>query len=216
MLTTSAAVLHESERPGEEFERSFVLEGRLLVGGEGGHRVRLRAGEVLEGLHFGNQRLEGPDPALLKAADFDHDGHLGAADINLLAAAIRSGDAPVEVYDLSGDDLVTPQDLHHMVQRAMQTTFGDSNLDGRFDSSDLVKVFQAGKYEAGPGQRAGWEEGDWTGDGYFNSSDMVFVFQQGEYETAAALSAEAPTANAVDILLALTEPGNRQKRPAWV
>jgi hypothetical protein len=208
--------LYESERPGEEFERSFGLEGQLQIGGGGGHRVRLRPGEVREGLHFGNQPLERPDPTILKAADFDHDGRLGAADINLLAAAIRSDDAPAEVYDLSGDGLVSDQDFRFMVQRAMRTTFGDSNLDGRFDSSDLVKIFQAGKYEAGPQQRAGWEDGDWNGDGYCNSADLVFVFQQGQYEADAALSAKLPAARAVDILLALSEPDERQKRPAWV
>ena len=59
---------------------------------------------------------------------------------------------------------------------------GDANLDGRFNSSDLVKVFQAGKYEDSIFQNASWEEGDWNGDGDFDSQDLVMAFQLGWYE----------------------------------
>lgn len=57
---------------------------------------------------------------------------------------------------------------------------GDSNLDGVFNSTDLVLVFQAGKYETGI-QDADWATGDWNEDGYFNSSDLVLAFQEGHY-----------------------------------
>jgi hypothetical protein len=61
---------------------------------------------------------------------------------------------------------------------------GDSNRDGRFNSSDLVAVFQAGKYENGIPDSATFEEGDWNGDGVFSSRDLVFAFQQGNYVAA--------------------------------
>lgn len=57
---------------------------------------------------------------------------------------------------------------------------GDANLDGHFNSSDLVAVFQAGKYETM--QPATWAEGDWNGDGVFDSGDLVAAFQDGCYE----------------------------------
>lgn len=57
---------------------------------------------------------------------------------------------------------------------------GDANLDGIFNSTDLVLVFQAGKYETGI-QNADWATGDWNEDGYFNSSDLVLAFQEGCY-----------------------------------
>lgn len=57
---------------------------------------------------------------------------------------------------------------------------GDANLDGIFNSTDLVLVFQAGKYETGI-QDASWASGDWNEDGYFNSSDLVLAFQEGCY-----------------------------------
>jgi hypothetical protein len=57
---------------------------------------------------------------------------------------------------------------------------GDANLDGHFNSTDQVLVFQAGKYETG--QPATWAEGDWNEDGVFNSSDFVYANQNNTYE----------------------------------
>lgn len=70
---------------------------------------------------------------------------------------------------------------------ANRTTVGDVNGDGRFNSSDLVLVFQAGKYEQA--SLATWFEGDWNGDGIFSSSDLVTVFQIGTYSEAAIAAA---------------------------
>jgi hypothetical protein len=58
---------------------------------------------------------------------------------------------------------------------------GDSNHDGRFNSSDLVLVFQSGKYEDSIPRNATFEEGDWNGDGDFTTADMVLAFQSGNY-----------------------------------
>jgi hypothetical protein len=66
---------------------------------------------------------------------------------------------------------------------------GDANLDGKFNSSDLVLVFQTGKYENTAAGIPGWQDGDWNGDGLFGTSDLVFAFQQGTY-IAAAIACE--------------------------
>jgi hypothetical protein len=61
---------------------------------------------------------------------------------------------------------------------------GDANLDGLFDSSDLVHLFQLGEYEdalAGNSSRA---TGDFDGDNEFDTSDLVLAFQAGTYQTA--------------------------------
>lgn len=65
-------------------------------------------------------------------------------------------------------------------------TPGDANLDGLFDSDDMVQVFTAGFYETG--EFAYWWEGDWNDDGRFDSSDMVAAFQTGIYEQQRAAS----------------------------
>ena len=70
-------------------------------------------------------------------------------------------------------------DLARVEVIATDLTIGDANLDGLFNSSDLVTVFTAGRYETGTG--ANWEAGDWTGDGLFDSSDLVAAFRSGTY-----------------------------------
>jgi VCBS repeat-containing protein len=62
---------------------------------------------------------------------------------------------------------------------------GDSNGDGIFNSSDLVAVFQAGKYEDLIAGNATFAEGDWNGDGDFTTADLVYAFQQGTYVAGA-------------------------------
>ncbi|MCA9213001.1 MAG: hypothetical protein KDB27_08050, partial [Planctomycetales bacterium] len=62
---------------------------------------------------------------------------------------------------------------------------GDANNDGVFNSSDLVKIFQAGEYEDEIAENSTFEEGDWNGDGDFDSSDLVAAFQAGTYQANA-------------------------------
>ncbi|MFC1757976.1 FG-GAP-like repeat-containing protein [Planctomycetota bacterium] len=56
---------------------------------------------------------------------------------------------------------------------------GDANRDGIFDTADLVRAFQSGRYETGEG--ATEEQGDFNGDGKFDSSDLVFAFQSSAF-----------------------------------
>jgi hypothetical protein len=58
---------------------------------------------------------------------------------------------------------------------------GDANRDGVFNSSDLVLIFGAGKYQNETLGNARWEEGDWDGDQKFTTTDLVYAFQSGEY-----------------------------------
>ena len=62
-------------------------------------------------------------------------------------------------------------------------TAGDANGDGRFDSRDLVQVFQAGLYETN--ETATWLTGDWNRDGMFNTRDLVSAFTVGQYSAGA-------------------------------
>ena len=56
---------------------------------------------------------------------------------------------------------------------------GDVNVDGRFDTNDIVGLLQAGKYLTG--QPATWHEGDFSGDGLFDPADLVLVLQAENY-----------------------------------
>ena len=111
--------------------------------------------------------------------DYNDNGELDAADLDLQAVAITGGEDPPE-YDLNGDDKVDYADRQMWVDELKNTWIGDANLDGEFNSGDMVQVFVRGKYETG--EDAGWEEGDWNGDTQFGSSDMVAAFAAGGYE----------------------------------
>jgi hypothetical protein len=65
--------------------------------------------------------------------------------------------------------------------QAIYAVLGDSDFNGTFDSSDLVKVFQAGEYEDAIVGNSSFHEGDWNGDGDFDSSDILAAFQAGAF-----------------------------------
>jgi hypothetical protein len=73
----------------------------------------------------------------------------------------------------SGIDHGTPGEVEYPI--------GDSNLDRRFDSADIVRVFQAGEYEDALTDNSTWAEGDWNGDREFTTRDLVLAFQLGQY-----------------------------------
>ncbi|MCA9217541.1 MAG: matrixin family metalloprotease [Planctomycetales bacterium] len=113
--------------------------------------------------------------------DFNGDSVVDAADIDRLSAAIRENDRS---FDLNDDNRIDIADLDYLITDVLQTTTGDANLDGVFDSSDFILVFSAGLYESDVTD-AGWASGDWNGDGRFDSSDLVRAFVAGKYVAAA-------------------------------
>ena len=92
-------------------------------------------------------------------------------------------------FDLNSDGIVDDSDRDMMVFDYLNSTYGDANLDGIFNSSDFVYVFQRGKYEDQTPSNAGWADGDWNCDGRFSSQDLVLALQTGDYSEAAAISA---------------------------
>ncbi|MCA9171694.1 MAG: hypothetical protein KDB23_28700, partial [Planctomycetales bacterium] len=115
------------------------------------------------------------------AGDFDGDGLLTADDMDRLSQAVADGLTDTE-FDLDNDGEVAQGDRDHWVKTLKKTWYGDANLDGEFNSSDLVTVFSAGQYEDATDKNSSWATGDWNGDGDFNSSDLVTAFQDGGYE----------------------------------
>ena len=117
-----------------------------------------------------------PEPS---TGDFDGDGFLTVTDIDMLTTEVLTGDDTPR-FDVDDDSLVNEQDHRIWIKDLKYTWFGDADLNGEFNSSDMVQVFAAGKYETD--QEAGWAEGDWNGNGIFDSSDMVAAFADGGYE----------------------------------
>jgi hypothetical protein len=136
---------------------------------------------------FGFRVASLPDPC-----DINGDGTCDVNDIDAMTQNVIAG-------------VNTPADREALITNPISDGFytfiGDANLDGEFNSGDLVEIFTVGTYETG--QRAGWAEGDWNGDGVFGSGDLVFAFQDGGYEQgprASVLSVPEPSAA---LLLAL-------------
>ena len=165
----------------------------ILLGGENGaapDNNPILNGFTLE-LNPGNG-LEG---------DFDNDGDLDADDIDALSVAIRDGGGAE--FDITGDGVADRQDRIRWVEELNNTYFGDSNLDGEFNSTDFVAVFSAGEYEDDIDGNSTWAEGDWDGSGDFDSSDFVAAFQGRGYEQGPRTPAAVPEPSGIVIGLGL-------------
>ena len=113
--------------------------------------------------------------------DFNGDGRVDVEDIDALSEVVRNGTNEV-AFDVDRDGLVNGHDRELWVHQIKQTWFGDTNLDGQFDTGDLVGVFQLNEYEDEELDNSTWADGDWNGDGDFTSGDLVVAFQDGGFE----------------------------------
>jgi hypothetical protein len=120
-----------------------------------------------------------------RPGDVDGNGTVDVDDLEILNEAVRVGDGELN-YDINLDLMVDFQDVMSWIKCSKGTCVGDVNLDGVFDSGDLVQLFQVGIYESGG--TAKWTSGDWTGDFKFDSSDLLLAFQEGCYEAGDAFA----------------------------
>lgn len=126
--------------------------------------------------------------------DANGDGTLDAEDIDLLAAALRD-ESTDAVFDVNRDGAVNEQDYDALIEDRLNTFYGDSNLDGLFDSGDFVFVFQRGQYEDNVPMNSGWADGDWNGDQEFDSGDLVTAFQAGGFDAGPRAALAVPEPN---------------------
>ena len=106
--------------------------------------------------------------------------------------------------------MTTHEDLVFLVQSILGTQFGDANLDGVFNSTDLVQVFQFGDYEDEVPGNSTWSEGDWDCDGDFGTSDLVLAFQAGGYVAESTPNPQTK-ADAVDFLFAAADTSDHRR-----
>lgn len=141
--------------------------------------------------HHGLEQFEALLETSIIIGDFNLNGALDVADIDLITNAIIDSTTDLQ-FDLNGDDRVDQADRTHWIETTRSTYLGDANLDGEFSSSDFVIVFQAGEYEDDIADNSTWAEGDWNGDGEFNTSDFVAAFQSGGYEKGPRTAVAVP------------------------
>jgi hypothetical protein len=140
------------------------------------------------------------------------DAATNRANVNFVVPApsnSRAGRYTVRVPAGGGIRDVRGQALANSLELDFGLVPGDSNFDGVFDSSDLIRIFQTGEYEDQRPRNSTWEDGDWNLDGEFDSGDLVYAFQAGSYSTSVPAT---PTAQAlaVDAAMASTAwPGAR-------
>ncbi|MCA9215329.1 MAG: right-handed parallel beta-helix repeat-containing protein, partial [Planctomycetales bacterium] len=118
--------------------------------------------------------------------DVTGNGRIDAADIDAINMSIRTDGEYQNAYDLNEDKQVDRHDVDFLISNILDTSAGDADLDGRFDSTDFVVVFQAGEYEDAEVGNSTWAEGDWNGDGDFTTVDLVLAFQAATYESSLA------------------------------
>jgi hypothetical protein len=155
---------------------------------------------------------------LTKEGDYDGNGVLDAADIDLQAVEMKKDPADQDLakFDHNGDGVIdvgtpdVPGDRLIWIKDLRQTSVGDANLDGVFDSGDLVAVFGEGKYDTG--EMATWEQGDWSGDMSFDSSDLVLAFQDGGYVAGGVAAVPEPSGCLLTVLGLLSLVGAARRR----
>ena len=138
--------------------------------------------------------------------DFNDDGVVDVHDVDLACSGVRVG---LGVFDLNKDGTTDQQDILFLVQ-LLGSTSGDSNLDGVFNSSDLVQVFRIGVYEDTINGNANWSSGDWNCDGDFTTQDLVTAFQAGGY-VSTAVAEVLPSGSMADWAMALRTHDDRLK-----
>ncbi len=191
---------------------SMLVRAQLIGESDLGLRltgaVSLQARTQFDGdwsaLRVGNYRAVG---------DLTDDGFVDAADIDYLCQTLAAGQASA---DLTGDGLVDQADVDFLVRELLKSRPGDANLDGVFDSADLVQIFQQGAYEDGVSANSGWAAGDWNCDRDFDSADLVVAFQEGGYVAPPAPAAkQAPFRAAIAAALLDTfQQSDRRDRRA--
>ncbi len=107
--------------------------------------------------------------------DFLQDGDVDADDIDLLADAIRTGSTELALYDISGDGVIDILDLDYLVRFLVDTTtgygteYGDFNLDGIVDTTDLTIL--ATNFGVG----TTWAQGNANCDLVIDTTDLTIL-----------------------------------------
>ena len=88
--------------------------------------------------YLDNFALVDPSAIVATPGDFDGNDSLDEADIDGLTAEVLAGTNDSK-FDLNGDNVVDEADRSVWIQDLRRTYRGDANLDGMFDSGDLVQ-----------------------------------------------------------------------------
>ena len=139
-------------------------------------------------------RLTSLEPLFVELldGDFNLDGNVDLDDLDVLTNQVNSASGDLD-FDVNGDGALSFADRVFWLEEIANTFVGDSNFDGQFDSSDMIRAFQSGEYEDSIPNNSTWQEGDWNGNGDFESGDLILAFQRGGYESGPRMSLASAT-----------------------
>lgn len=149
--------------------------------------------------------------------DVDADGdqavdEIDAADIDALFAGIDNpGGIPAgmdDLYDIDGDGGLDGDDVDELILSVIGTHYGDSDLDGVVDDSDLDALRL--NWEAAG---TGWAGGDFNGDGIVNIGDLGILAGNWGLVGAGPTGATVPEPASLTLLAvaAMAWPGHRRR-----
>ena len=134
--------------------------------------------------------------------DFNDDGMIGVADIDLLTAAIGGTDLS---FDLNGDRMLSQLDRVVWVNDIAQTFFGDADGDRSVTFADFLILSE------NFGSAGGWAEGDFDGTGTVAFADFL-ALSENFGRTNAAATVPEPSGLGILILTALCCSRCRSRR----
>ena len=158
--------------------------------------------EASSTLYFGSDRPGttvpqfGPPPAPVRdiwqskvsiAGDFDFDHTFSAADIDLLAEAIRVGQYHYNL-DTNQDGEVDVEDHQLWIEGAefANTFLGDTDLNGTVDFADFLSLSE------NFGKSGGWGQGDFDGSGTVGFADFLALSANFDRTNVAAVVVPEP------------------------
>lgn len=109
------------------------------------------------------------------AGDFNFDGLLTGADVDMLIANMAIGPQDSSIYDLTNDQAVNELDLTEWLRlggarnlaSGLSYLHGDANLDGNVDGQDF-NIWNENKFTT----QAAWSRGDFNGNGNVDGQDF--------------------------------------------
>jgi len=148
----------------------------------GAYRIRMAADSIVQGKDFGNE--------VQLLGDVDCDSDVDAIDIDIVLGGFGDAGLIEPLCDLDADGDVDQADVDMLVRDVLNTEYGDANLLGQVDTTDLTIL--AMFYGVGNS----WGQGDFNGDGTTNTIDLTILAMYYGFEAGApdTLGDSAPPA----------------------
>ncbi len=143
-----------------------------------------------------NVGLQLIDIATHLPGDFDEDGELTLADIDLLSAAIVAGTSDSSRYDLDGNGPVDVDDLEMFLNIAGRTA-GDTDLNGEVGFTDFLVLSS----NFGTTVTSRWSDGDFNASGEVDFADFLVLSGNFGQASSSLQSVPEPTSHHLPIIL---------------